>query len=77
MGIEDYIDGNIPDRYHYQMVNKPYEAYKKQRKKAQQGKRERQEMTFAEKFLMDLAQAELYAILQKVLDDTIDQFNAH
>lgn len=77
MGIADYVEGNIPDKFLYQMVNRPNEAYRKQRKKAQQGKRERQEMTFAEKFLMDLAQAELYAILNKVLDDTIDQINGN
>lgn len=60
------------------MVNKPNEAYRKQRKKAQEGNRnKRQEMTFAEKFLMDLARAELYAILNKILDDTISQINGH
>jgi hypothetical protein len=33
-------------------------------------------MTFAEKFLMDLAQAELYAILKTTLDNFIDGFNS-
>ena len=67
-----YETGKMPDRYYYQLNKDPHRAYRKQTRKA---KDRRQEMTFAEKFFIDLAEAELYAILMKARDDVIDQLN--
>lgn len=67
-----YEAGKMPDRFYFQLNKDPQRAYKKQRGKK---KDKRQEMTFAEKLLIDLAQAELYAILKMSLDSLIDGFN--
>ena len=68
-----YEAGKMPDRYYFQLNKDPQRAYKTQREKK---KNKRQEMTFAEKLFIDLAQAELYAILRMSLDNLIDGFNS-
>lgn len=49
----------------------------KQTGKGKKRKGKNEELTFAERFFLDLAEAELYALLHKTIDELIDGFNSN
>lgn len=68
----NYEAGHLPDRYYYQFVNKPYQAYDRQRKKS---KGKNHDTTFFERFIFDFIQSAGSAILQQSIDELLDAFN--
>lgn len=75
MDVEYLHDaGLMPDRYYYQLVNNPQKAYKKQTGKYKSSKVKRQDMTFIERLFVDMAEAQLYAILDTTLNHLLDDY---